>query len=478
MNLSEHVRVRFAPSPTGHLHIGGLRTALFNWLFARHHGGTFLLRIEDTDKERSTKEFESSIINSLSWCGLVSDEPVVIQSARINEHQRVCQQLIEQKKAYRCYCVTESYQEPEASEAQDYSFTCVCALREQGAAEDEQKPYAVRFKIPANQGDIVFNDLIRGQITIARDQLHDFILMRSTGVPTYNFVVVLDDVYMNITHVIRGEEHISNTPKQLLLYEACGYTVPQFAHLPMILGPSGGKLSKREGAVGVHEYRAQGYLADALINFLVRLGWAHGDQEVFTKEELIRFFSLEHIQKKGAIFDIQKLQWINGVYIRQTSDEQLYSLMKQERLLAPQAVTLLGEQQVVQLIRLYKERAKNLRDIADAIQALAYDPQVYDAAGVTRWVTGATGDHIRALMELLDAQESWNAHELALVFKTASEQRNIGLALLAQPVRLALTGVSTSPGVYELMAILGQQKSSERIKNFMHYLTKKYERSS
>ena len=284
--MKSPVRVRFAPSPTGHLHIGSLRTALFNWLFARHIQGTFLLRIEDTDIERSKAEYTQSIMGSLAWCGLTPDEPVVIQSDRIKEHQRVAQQLIKEGKAYRCICTPQEVEQRiQAQSGDDHSFakydgTC------RDAGHDGSKPSVIRFKIGAIH-DVSFDDIIRGPIRVNTQELDDFIIIRSDGTPMYNFVVVVDDAFMRITHVIRGEDHIPNTIKQILLYQACNYQLPQFAHLPMILGPSGEKLSKRDGAVSALEYKHNGYLPDALINYLARLGWAHGDQEIFTRQELI-----------------------------------------------------------------------------------------------------------------------------------------------------------------------------------------------
>ena len=274
-NSSQLVRVRFAPSPTGHLHIGGLRAALFNWLFARHNGGKFLLRIEDTDLVRSTQEYTDSILSSFKWAGITPDEPIVIQSQRIAEHKKVIERLLEQGAMYRCFCSQDELEtrltKIQGSEGLVTKYDGKC----RNADQNLQKPFVVRFKLPANQSEIVFEDLIRGRVAFDINQFDDFIVARSDGSPMYNFVVVVDDAFMNITHVIRGEDHISNTPKQIMLYQACGYPLPQFAHLPMILGPSGERLSKRDGATSVLEYKQQGYLPDALLNYLARLGWSH-----------------------------------------------------------------------------------------------------------------------------------------------------------------------------------------------------------
>ena len=318
MNKTE-VHVRFAPSPTGHLHIGGLRTAIFNWLFARHNNGAFLVRIEDTDKERSKPEYEHSILESLSWMGITTDEPITIQSARDAEHKKLIEKLIDEGKAYKCYCSLEDlvarlgYQEH-----QKYDGFC-----KTHTPDDPSKPYVVRFAVPRDKPTISFNDLIRGTVTFDFDQFDDFIIARSDSAPTYNFVVVVDDEDMNITHVIRGEDHISNTPKQIMLYHALGYQLPIFAHIPLILGPAGNRLSKRDAATSVLQYKQAGYLPAAFFNYLVRLGVAHGDQEVFSKEELVSLFKVKEVGKKSTIFDIQKLTWLNGVYIRKASPTNL-----------------------------------------------------------------------------------------------------------------------------------------------------------
>jgi glutamyl-tRNA synthetase len=325
LSTKNAVRVRFAPSPTGHLHIGGLRTALFNWLFARHHGGAFLLRIEDTDLERSTQEYRDSILHSFAWTQLEHDEEIVTQSERIAEHQRVAQQLVDAGKAYRCFCSPEDLIARNKRETSGDFFVMYDGYCRDRAAQDgdDAKQHVIRFKLPAGRTEVSFDDLIKGTITISLDQMDDFIILRSGGFPMYNFVVVVDDAFMRITHIIRGEEHIVNTPKQILLNEACGYSIPRFGHLPLILGPSGDKLSKRDGATSVVEYRRDGYIPHALLNYLARLGWSHGDQEIFSLSELIEHFSLEHIGRTGAIFDFEKLAWVNSVYLKAMTQEEI-----------------------------------------------------------------------------------------------------------------------------------------------------------
>lgn len=463
--MKSPVRVRFAPSPTGHLHIGSLRTALFNWLFARHHKGVFLLRIEDTDVERSKSEYTESIMGSLAWCGLEPDEPVVIQSARITEHQRVAQQLIEQGKAYRCICTPgELEQRLKSGHSDDLSFTKYDGTC-RNAGYDATKTSVIRFKIDVLK-DVSFNDIIRGHISVNTQELDDFIIVRSDGTPMYNFVVVVDDAFMRITHVIRGEDHISNTIKQILLYQACEYELPEFAHLPMILGPSGEKLSKRDGAVSALDYRHNGYLADALINYLARLGWAHGDQEIFTREELIGAFTLEAVSKKGAIFDVQKLNWVNAVFIRATDDRQLLRIIETD--VQPgfrDSVARFSDLQLCTLIGLYKQRMHTLAEIVQAILVVYHGPQVYNADDIRTWIYPVR----QLLPELKDLIGSGESTDLSTNVKEFATQKGIKLVALAQPLRIALLGTSSGPGVFDLIEVVGTATVCDRLEKLINY---------
>lgn len=462
------IRVRFAPSPTGHLHIGGLRTALFNWLFARHHGGNFVLRVEDTDVTRSKKEYMDSQLASLAWAGITYDEPIVIQSERAQHHRDIAQQLLQEGKAYRCYCPPQK--EDGDTDLGYYRYDGTCRSLP-ASKQSPHLPHSIRFKIPDSQGPIIFHDLIRGEIAVAPDQLDDFIIVRSDGSPMYNFVVVIDDAHMLISHVIRGEEHISNTPKQILLYQACGYAVPQFAHLPMILGPDGTKLSKRNAATSVLEYKRVGYLPQALCNYLARLGWSHGDQEIFTREELVNLFSLEHVGKKGAIFDPQKLDWINGVYMKQCSDHELLEIMVHDvGYDAKSAFTTWSDQQIVGFIALYKERVKTVRELATCLQVLHNGPQTYDAESVSTWTDANTGVYLEQLVTVLSAHDVFTHEVLLAVIKDLCKKLGIKLVALAQPIRIALTGTSGGPGVFELLVLFGKETSLERIKKFLSTL--------
>lgn len=464
------VRVRFAPSPTGHLHIGGMRSAIFNWLFARHNKGAFLLRIEDTDVERSKKEYTDSILASFAWMHVDWDEPVVIQSERINRHKEVAQQLLAQGKAYYCTCSQEDVIERLKNTAGfDANF-----IKYDGYCRDKNNPAgAIRFKVPVNNGAIEWNDIIRDLIRIEPDQLDDFIIVRSDGTPMYNFVVVIDDADMRISHVIRGEEHIANTPKQILLYHACDFTLPQFAHLPMILGPDGSKLSKRDAATGVFEYKTAGYLPDALFNYLVRLGWAHGDQEVFTKDEMIKFFDLAQVGKKGAIFDQQKLDWLNGVYMRNTSDAQLLEIILkdvQPTLLSDMPVW--NMEQILVLINIYKQRAKTLRELVQELKVLYTAPTEYAQEDIVKWITPETSGQLKEIKTILESESSFTADAITHLIKEWTKSKNIKITAIAQPLRLALIGKTSGPGVFELVAVLGKHETMARIDLLLGYLAR------
>lgn len=480
-NRGKQVRVRFAPSPTGHLHIGGLRTALFNWLFARHHGGAFLLRIEDTDVERSTQEYRDSILQSFAWTQLQHDEEIVTQSERISVHQAVAQKLIDAGKAYRCFCSPEDLLARYGRTHADDFFVMYdgyCRERNQQGSNGlpaqslAKEGGVVRFKLPKDRTEISFDDIIKGTISFNLDQLDDFIILRSGGFPMYNFVVVVDDAFMGITHIIRGEEHIVNTPKQILLYEACGYAIPQFAHLPLILGPGGDKLSKRDGATSVIEYRKEGYLPHALLNYLARLGWSHGDQEIFSLSELIEHFSLEVIGKKGAIFDFEKLAWVNTVYLKAMTDEQILDAIITDvntNFLTDQCVTRTSEE-VKQVIALYKERVKTLKQMVEEIAIVFNGARERDQADMEKWITADSRQHLNDLISVLEKQDSFTHDVCAAAAKELAAQLGIKLVTLLQPIRLALLGKASGPGVFDLLAVIGKEESIERLSLFMKEL--------
>ncbi len=467
MLANSPIRVRFAPSPTGHLHIGSFRTALFNWLFARHYKGIFLVRIEDTDQERSKKEYVESIMGALDWVGLKSDEPVVVQSSRSKEHEDALQKLLQEKRAYKCFCS----QEDVAKRSGDTAFSSYdgkCRTVDQSAPG----AYVIRFKIPQVE-NVSFNDLIRGTITIPRDQLDDFIIARSDGSATYNFVVVVDDNDMNITHVIRGEDHISNTPKQVLLYQACGFTVPEFAHIPLILGPSGDRLSKRDGAVSALEYKKLGYLPTALMNYLVRLGWSHGDQEIFTRQELIKFFTLDAVGKKGSIFDIEKLNWLNGVYLRTFLAQDILTYIAQE--LSPgfqQDIADWSQDLRVQAIDLFKERSVTLVALMNEVKILYDGPSSYQEADLKKWTDAQTIELITELIAVLQKKPTIDVAALKIEVKSLAQKHDVKLVKIAQPVRIALIGSSTGPGVFDMVSIIGIPQTMNRLSKLIEAIKK------
>lgn len=467
------VRVRYAPSPTGHLHVGSLRTALYNVLFARHNKGVFLVRIEDTDLERSQADYTQSIMETLQWASIEPDEPIIIQSERIDAHKHVAQQLLNEGKLYRCFCTPQELRDRLGeSAAQEGSYTRYdgqCRTR-QVTQEDLLKPFALRFKIPDDRETVSFNDIIRGPISFERSQLDDFIIVRSDGTPMYNFVVVVDDAFMKITHVLRGEDHIPNTPKQILLYEACGYSIPQFAHFSLILGPDGHRLSKRHGATAVLDFKQKGFLAQALCNYLVRLGWSHGDQELFTPDELIEYFTLEHMSKKAAIFDIKKLEWVNSMYIRSLSPEQIYDLI--ERDVEPtfkHKVSNWSSSVLHQIITLYKERVKTLKELADDLQSLHERPHAFNL-DITAFKQPVVIDCLQAFYERLERLNEISHDDVDRLIKDMCQRSALSMAQLAQPLRTALTGKTSSPGVAQLIACLGKEESIHRIGYFLNYL--------
>lgn len=468
----KNVRVRFAPSPTGHLHIGSVRVALFNWLFARHYDGSFLLRIEDTDTERSTQEYADSIVTALRWLSLESDESFVVQSTRLDVYKHTITKLLEEGKAYRCFT-------PEA-EVEAFKRECIktgvttgyrSQWRDKQPTEQElQKPYAIRFKVPQDISEITVSDLIHSDIMFDVSQIDDFVIQRSDGMPTYNFVVVVDDNEMRITHVIRGEDHLSNTPKQILLYQALGFELPAFAHLPLILGPSGDRLSKRDAAVSVLDYRAQGYLPDAFCNYLVRLGWSHGDQEIFTRDEMVSYFSFEHVGKKGAIFDETKLQWVNGIYMREAVSTDLLDSIVDLRPDFLSDLSNFGKEQVLLFIDLYKDRSKTLMRLADTITELSESSRDLPADSLQEWATERTCERMERLQAMLSHVTDFSVQLIKDSIKTFCKEHSISLALVAKPIRLALTGSLSSPGVFVLLSCFGKEESLHRLANFVTLL--------
>jgi glutamyl-tRNA synthetase len=462
--LNQQVRVRFAPSPTGHLHIGGARTALFNWLIARHNQGIFILRIEDTDRSRSTDEYINLIIDGMKWLGLDWDEGPFRQTERFDIYRDYVKMLVEQGKAYYCFCSPEELEikrQKAVSLGQPMKYDGKCRSLDSSPSET---PAAVRFKMP-EEGQTVVNDLIKGQVTFDNSQLEDLVIMRSDGTPTYNFVVVVDDVEMKISHVIRGDDHLNNTPKQIHIYEAINSTTPQFAHLPMILGHDKSRLSKRHGATSVLAYREMGYLPDALVNYLVRLGWSHGDQEIFTRKELIEHFSLQSIGKSAAVFNPEKLLWLNSHYIMNSDNEKLAEislpfLIKKGIILEGQEIDI---KWLAKAVSLLKERSKTLDELAHSLRYFVADSIKIDPKASEKFLKNEGIKYLSEVKNALQGLASFSSFEVEKLFHVMSERYNVKLGAIAQPVRVALTGGTSSPGIYEVVEILGREKTLKRL---------------
>jgi len=460
----EKVRVRFAPSPTGYLHIGGARTALFNWLYARHHKGVFVLRIEDTDRTRSTDEYIEAIIDGMKWLGLDWDEGPYRQTDRIELYQKNIQKLLDEGKAYYCYCPPEELEEKrkaamKAGENPQYDGTC----RERKEPVPGVAP-VVRFRMPEN-GATVIEDDIKGKVTYENTMFDDFIIARSDGSPTYNFVVVVDDIEMNITHVIRGDDHLNNTPKQIHIYQALGYAVPHFAHLPMILGSDKARLSKRHGATSVQAYREMGYLPEALLNYLVRLGWSFGDQEIFSKQELMEKFSFDNVGKAAAVFNPEKLLWMNSQYVIGSSSEQLAELVipflvKENIISEGEALDMSWLERAVETLR---ERSRTLIELAQSLRYYIAEEVEYEEKAREKFLNEKSLAPLKELAEALSALPSFTHDELEKIFVTIIEKHQIKLKHLAQPVRVAMTGDVKSPSIFELLEIVGKEKTLRRL---------------
>jgi len=467
MNTKQIV-TRFPPSPTGTLHIGGARTALFNWLFARHQHGKFVLRIEDTDKLRSTKENTESIIESLKWLGLDWDEGPYFQSQRTKIYYEMIEKLLSSGKAYYCHCSPEELEKKRAEAKKNglkpkYDGTC----RELGLGK---VPGAVvRLKSPLT-GKTIFKDLVKGSISIENEQLDDLILQRSDGSFTYNFAVVVDDSKLGINYVIRGDDHVNNTPRQILIYKALGEPIPQYAHLPMILGQDKSPLSKRHGATSVMAYKDMGFLPHALLNSLVRLGWSHGDQEIFTTQELIDLFSLEHVGKSAGIFNMKKLLDCNAKYIREEDDGTLADLLVP--FLSHLGCSHLPREKVKGAVGTLKARAKTLLEMAQG--ALFYFQEIdYEKQADEKFLLPDVLHILEDLLLDLKAVTSFDQKDLENVFSILLERHQIKLGAIAQPLRVALTGTSVSPGIFEVMEVMGQEMVVQRLSHVISHIKNK-----
>ncbi len=459
------VRVRFAPSPTGHLHIGGVRTALFNWLFARHHGGTFILRIEDTDRSRSTEESIEGILEGMRWLGLTWDEGPYRQTDRLDLYRAQAERLLQSGKAYPCYCTAEELEARRAEamkrgQTPKYDGRC----RHLATPVTGRTP-ALRFAAPQT-GQTVISDLIKGTVAFDNAQLDDLILLRSDGTPTYNFGVVVDDVDMKITHVIRGDDHLNNTPRQIQIYAALGYEMPQFAHVSMILGADKTRLSKRHGATSTLAYREMGYLPEALLNYLTRLGWSSGDQEIFSLDEMIAKFDLHQVGKSAAVFNPDKLLWLNSHYIHHGDPQRLIGLLKpflvKEGILAQDEEP--DEARLLKILTALKGRSRTLVEMAQASVYFFKDDYPMEETARIKFLTPAIRPIFRELITRLEPLSDFTPSGIEKVFSGLLEEKGLKLSQLAQPVRVALTGRTVSPGIYEVMEILGKERTLARLK--------------
>lgn len=468
--MSKQIVTRFAPSPTGYLHIGGARTALFNWLYARHTGGKMLLRIEDTDRERSTDAAIAAILDGLSWLGIGWDDEPFYQSARADRHREVAEELLAKGKAYRCYASPEELNEMRAlarAEGRPPIYDGRWRDRDPSDAPAGIDP-VVRIKSPEN-GSTFIDDAVQGEVSFPNKDLDDFILLRSDGTPTYMLAVAVDDHDMGVTQIIRGDDHLTNAARQQHIYDAMAWDAPAHAHIPLIHGPDGAKLSKRHGALGVDAYRAMGYLPDAMRNYLVRLGWAHGDDEIITLDQMVEWFDLSAIGRSAARFDFAKLENLNGHYIRSTDDDALYRSLIEALPHLPNgewfaaALTPERESQIKQAIPGLKTRAKTLIELMDGASFLVADRPLSLDEKAKSLLTDEARAHLSALVPPLSTLTDWTATATEGVVRVVAEERGAKLGQLAQPLRAALTGRASSPGIFEVLEVLGQNESIARI---------------
>ncbi len=462
------VRTRFAPSPTGYLHVGGARTALFSYLFARKHGGQFVLRIEDTDLERSTAESVNAILEGMTWLGLDYDEGPFYQTQRFERYNAVIEELLVKGLAYRCVCSKErleSLREDQMVQRLKPRYDGHC----RGHEIDPNEPHVIRFKNPAD-GVVVVDDMIRGRVVFANAELDDLIIRRSDGAPTYNLSVVVDDADMGITHVIRGDDHLNNTPRQINILRALGHEPPRYAHVPMILGDDGARLSKRHGAVSVIAYRDQGYLPEALLNYLVRLGWSHGDQELFSVEEMIRLFEIGDVNKAASSFNTEKLDWLNQQYLHHADAARI------ARLLSPHMGRLdidpATGPDLVEVVSVQAARAKTLTELAEISAFFYRDFEAFDDASAKkhlRLVAREGLERLRAAFEMM-AYEDWTLEGLKHVVEGVAEELGTNMGKVAQPLRVAIVGRAASPGIDETLRLVGKDATLRRIDKALAYI--------
>lgn len=451
---------RFPPSPTGYLHIGGARTALYSWLHARQQGGTFVLRIEDTDLERSTQESVQAILDGMQWLGLDYDQGPFYQTQRFDRYKEVIQSLLDDGKAYHCECSKErldEMRETQKANGQKPKYDGRCRALGLNASDTS----VVRFKNPLD-GDVIIQDLVKGNIVISNNELDDLVLARPDGVPTYNLTVVVDDMDMGITHVIRGDDHINNTPRQINIMRALEAELPLFAHVPMILGEDGARMSKRHGAVGVMQYRDDGFLPEALLNYLVRLGWSHGDQELFTMDELLTLFKVEDVSRSPSTFNPEKLLWVNQEKIKALTAAEL--LLKSAWHFEKAGMEAPSGAYAESVVALIQERCKTLKDVVEQTHFFFNDVSEYQAPALKKWLKQGSLDLLNALIQKFEALEEWQAESIQSCVQAVVDEHEVGFAKVAQPIRIAVTGSTMSPSIDQTLALFGKKITLLRLK--------------
>jgi glutamyl-tRNA synthetase len=461
------VRTRFAPSPTGYLHVGGARTALFSWLYAKKTKGQFILRIEDTDRERSTEASVQAIFDGMEWLGLSHDEGPFFQTDRFPRYIEIIQQLLDQGDAYHCYCSAEEVEamrEEQRANKQKPRYNGKCRHRTEAV---EGVSPVVRFKNPET-GLVVFDDLVRGKISIANEELDDLIIARSDGTPTYNLTVVVDDIDMNMTHIIRGDDHINNTPRQINIMAALGAKTPLFAHVPMILGDDGARLSKRHGAVSVMQYRDEGFLPEALLNYLVRLGWSHGDKELFTRDEMIELFDIKDVNRTASAFNTEKLLWINQQYIMSSDPQYLVAPLTEQ--LITLGCDVDNGPSILDLVKTQQERAKTLKEMAEKSLMFYNDYDEFDEKAAKKNLKAAGLEPLELMLAKFEALDDWSKEPLHQVILETAETLELKLGKVAQPLRVALSGTSVSPALDATLFLLGKTTCLKNIKKGINYI--------
>lgn len=464
------IKTRFAPSPTGYLHVGGARTALFSYLYARQKGGQFVLRIEDTDLERSTQESVDAILDGMNWLALEHDEGPIYQTDRFDRYKEIIQKLLDDGHAYRCTCSKEridDLREQQMANKQKPRYDGCCRASNHG---EDVGDHVIRFKNPTD-GVVSFTDLVKGKISVSNSELDDLIIARTDGTPTYNLTVVVDDMDMAITHVVRGDDHVNNTPRQINILKALGAATPEYAHVPMILGDDGKRLSKRHGAVGVMQYADDGYLPEALINYLVRLGWSHGDQEIFDIEELKNIFALSDINKAASSFNTEKLNWLNQHYLKEADLDRIIDLVTKR--LSILDINDVSSTDMSAIVDLYRERSKTINELADSILYYFKDFEDFDAKAAKKVLRGVAAEPLQLMLDKLSNINEWTAETIQQCIDETVSTLDINMGKVGQPLRVAVTGGSFSPAINQTLYNIGQEKTIRRIQQALNYIEKR-----